>query len=44
MKDMSHKGPHIIWYHLYDISTTGNPKEPGSRSVVASRVGGIEEY
>lgn len=34
VKEAKHKGPHIAWCHLYEISRTGRLTETGSRLVV----------
>ena len=35
MKEARHKRPHIVWFHLYEISRTNKSKETESRFVVA---------
>ena len=35
VKEASHKRPHIVWFHLYEVSRTGKSIETGSRLVTA---------
>lgn len=35
VKEARHKGPHVAWFHLYEVFRLGKPIETGSRLVVA---------
>ena len=40
MKEANHKGPHIVWFHLYEMCRTGRSVETEGKWVGAQGWGG----
>ena len=39
MKETRHRKPHVVWFHLYEMSRIGKSTETGSRLVVSEGLG-----